>query len=702
MKKLFLFSMVSLMVSTAQAQTDSTALVNDSIKWEKMLGEITVKGHRHIVKVKGNTLMAQIANTELAQIGTANDVLSRLPFVNMDGNEINILGKGKPIVFINNRLVRNDSELQMLKSENIKNVQIITSPGAEYGSDAKAVIKIQTKQSFIKGLSGKLTSQTSAKRIWEETAMADLNYNWTHWQLFGQAMYNNGGRKNYDTSTTYFTFNNQQNTLINTATKHNKLSTTTAKGGLNYNNGGQSLGAYYQYMNSPTHFKSRGTEDDLVLGIKEDHISKLIDTDSKSERHLVSAYYDGAFKNGSVLHFDGNYMHTWYSDNNLTQTLYTSGKSDEIVPSQTGMGSNLWAGKLYFEFPFATGKLNVGTEDSYTSNSQRYAMMNDVISSYIPSTENESHQYNYAAFATYSKDWKSLSLQLGIRWEYVKFDYERNGKHDDEISRTDNCFSPNISLSYNFNETTFMSIDYSHSIIRPPYKQLRSSLLYVGPYEVEGGNPTLSDCQTNTLNYLFGWHDLTFELSYSHLADTYVYTKEHYTFDQPILIFRPVQTDISYMNAYLSYAPVVKFWKPNFTIGLDKQWLTLYGEKYNKPVFRYMLKNIFTPSKNWILTFDITGSTRGHSMTNEMLSLWGIDLSARRYFLQKRLILSLSANDIFHTRNQNWIMNVKDVNLTKESNADTRRVMLTISYTFNPNKNRYKGKAADEKEMKRL
>lgn len=460
--------------------------IEDSITWSKTLNEVTVMGHRHIVRVKGNTLIAQVANTELSNLGTANDVLSRLPFINMSGDEISIVGKGVPQVYIDNRLVRDENELQMLRSENIKNIQIITSPGAEYGSDVKAVIKIQTRQQFVKGLSGKLTSQTTAKRIWDETAMADLSYSSKHWQLFGQMMYNHGGRKNHDKSTTDFIFDSQHNQLVNTATKRNKLSTTTAKGGFNWNNGGQSLGAFYQYTNQPTHFKSRGTEDDDIMGTTTESIGKLIDIDSKSERHLVSTYYDNAFKNGSLLHFDGNYMHTWYTDNNLTQTIYTNGIGDEIVPSQTGMGSDLWAGKLYYEFPFLTGKLNVGTEDSYTYNNQKYTMQNEAIGSYIPSTRNESRQHYYAAFASFSRDWKALSLMIGLRWEHVKFDYERDGKRDADISRTDNTWSPSLSLSYNFNETTYMSLDYSHSIIRPPYKQLRSSLLYVGPYEVEG------------------------------------------------------------------------------------------------------------------------------------------------------------------------------------------------------------------------
>ena len=57
-----------------------------------------------------------------------------------------------------------------------------------------------------------------------------------------------------------------------------------------------------------------------MLGIKEQSIGKLIDIDSKQEKHLASAYYDNTFENEAHLHFDGNYIHTWYTDNNLTQT----------------------------------------------------------------------------------------------------------------------------------------------------------------------------------------------------------------------------------------------------------------------------------------------------------------------------------------------------------------------------------------------
>ena len=62
MKRLILFSMVCLMTTVIQAQNETTA-ENDFVAWDKMLSEIFVTGHRHIVRMKGNTLVAQVANS---------------------------------------------------------------------------------------------------------------------------------------------------------------------------------------------------------------------------------------------------------------------------------------------------------------------------------------------------------------------------------------------------------------------------------------------------------------------------------------------------------------------------------------------------------------------------------------------------------------------------------------------------------------
>ena len=57
-----------------------------------------------------------------------------------------VLGKGVPLIYINNRKVRNLDELDRLNSENIKQVELITNPGAEYGASVGAVPEIENNR----------------------------------------------------------------------------------------------------------------------------------------------------------------------------------------------------------------------------------------------------------------------------------------------------------------------------------------------------------------------------------------------------------------------------------------------------------------------------------------------------------------------------------------------------------------------------
>ncbi len=62
-----------------------------------------------------------------------------------------MFGRGNAIIYINGRLVRNSSEVGQLASSDIKEVQVINNPGAQYGADVNAVIKIVTKKPVGEG-----------------------------------------------------------------------------------------------------------------------------------------------------------------------------------------------------------------------------------------------------------------------------------------------------------------------------------------------------------------------------------------------------------------------------------------------------------------------------------------------------------------------------------------------------------------------
>lgn len=95
--------------------------------------------------------MVNIENSDLAKIGTATDILRELPRVDVwaDGT-VNVFAKGTPLIYINNKQVRSNTELEQLKSNEVKSVELITAPGAKYDATVQSVVRIKTIKSKVK------------------------------------------------------------------------------------------------------------------------------------------------------------------------------------------------------------------------------------------------------------------------------------------------------------------------------------------------------------------------------------------------------------------------------------------------------------------------------------------------------------------------------------------------------------------------
>ena len=98
------------------------------------LGEVVIKGERPQYKMTAGGMAVDIHNSMLKDVGTADDVLSMLPYVQGEDGKFTVFAKGTPEIYINNKKVQDVQELKQLKSTDIKSVSIITSPGAKYNA----------------------------------------------------------------------------------------------------------------------------------------------------------------------------------------------------------------------------------------------------------------------------------------------------------------------------------------------------------------------------------------------------------------------------------------------------------------------------------------------------------------------------------------------------------------------------------------
>lgn len=680
-----------LIAGSGHAQNDEAT---DSLTRE--LQEVVVTAKQPATKLVGSTLVSTIPGSNLADLGNALDVLAQLPMIKVEDNAVSVIGKSNVGIYIDGRPMRDWQELQQLLSSNLKKVELLMAPGAAYASTTGAVLKITTRRNFVQGLSFTDQFQLQHRRKWSVMDYLSLSYRAGNWEFFANGTVNRNNSLAKGVTTNTLVYNGKETTVG--SSQHNSYPTTTGivKAGFNYANGPQSFGAYYRYNPERGDFNNTGSE----WLDKNPAISREIDKHIRAHSHLASLYYENTLADRCLLHFDGDFRRS--TESNSVATTYPA-SSNPAVNSTDERTSNLWAGKLYLNFPLWKGEFTVGTQDSYTHTTLDYRMLNNTVSEYIPSSLTDARQTSAALFASWAHMFGRFSLSAGARYEYVDYDFKVNGKRDDDVSRRDHMLTPDLSLGYSFNEESQISLSYKMATVKPPYSQLTGSLSYTGLHEIEGGNPGMRDEKMHDLQLFGMWKGFMLQADYARALDTYAFVKQLYPANNLQLLMHPVNIDVSALNLYLVWGQPIRRWTPNVTFGMYRQWLNLDGTSYNKPIFSYYLDNTFSLPKGWMITANISGSSQGDMHTNRFGASWfTMDASVGKTFLNKSLTVKLSATDIFNTANNDWTMNTYGVFVDKRQSYDRRGIALNIIYNFQPRKSKYKGESAAEAEMKRL
>ena len=686
---LFAVSLFFAMAANAQNQEPTDSLTRE-------LQEVVVNAKQPATKLVGTTLVSTIPGSNLADLGTALDVLAQLPMIKVQDNAVSVIGKSDIEIYIDGRPLRDEQELQQLHSSNMKKVELLMAPGAAYESTTGAVLKITTRRSYVQGLSLTDVFQLQRSRKWSVMDYLGISYRAGDWEFFlnGTINRNNSQIKGATTNTLVY---NGMETVVGSR-QNNSYPTTVGviKGGFNYSHGTQSFGAYYRFNPEHGSFKNNGAEwlDNSELLLRD--IAKQI----RSHSHLASLYYENTFSGKYLMHFDGDFRNS--HANNSVATTYPE-SATPAVNSTDCRTSTLWAGKLYLNFPLWNGDFTIGTQDSYTHTSLDYRMLNSSVSEYIPSSLTDARQTSAALFASWSRMLGKFSLSAGARYEYVDYNFKVDGKRDENVSRRDHLLTPDMSLGYSFDQESQISLSYKMVTVKPPYSQLTGSLSYTGLHEIEGGNPALHDEKMHDVQLFGMWHGFMMQVDYTRSLDSYTFVKQLYPADNLQLLMHPVNINLSALNLYLVWSKPIRCWTPNATLGMYQQWLTLDNTKHNKPIFAYYFDNTFALPHGWNVTANFSGQTKGDMHTNRLGASWfTMNASVGKTFLNKSLNVKLSATDIFNTANNDWTMNTYGVRVDKRQIYDRRSVSLNIVYNFHPSKSKYRGSSAAENEMKRL
>jgi len=667
------------------------------------LGEVVIKTTRPSTTMKGNALVTTVEGNSLAIAGTANDVLSRVPMVIDNGGTLEVFGKGSPAIYINGRKINDLQELSQLNSQDIKNVEVITNPGAAYAADVKSVIRIRTKPPKGDGWSGTFRTDNGFQHYFRTGNSIDLKYRTRGIELFANYGWWHGNnrfdRMNDITTTTSCGTYNQSVCTIGKES-YNDM---TGKIGFSWMiDDRHSIGAYYQ--NSWNRHHTVGTIPSEIWqdGILLDRYNSEANNHSTAlPRHYANLYYNGSV---GKLSIDFNADYIWYKNRELTLNDEESEMNEDRVVNTTSTNHNrMFAEKLVLSYPLWHGQIEVGEEYTNTRTS-------NLFTANIPKVkdaDNKVDESNIAAFVEIGQQFGRFNVGVGLRYEHVKFDYYEMGQLRGGQSKTYNNLFPSLIIATKVGNVR-MGLNYSGKTVRPGYGQLDGAVSYINRLTYETGNPYLKPTKMQTMEYMAQWRQFFAQLSYTYFKDGVYHITEPYGTDGEATIIRTANLDHRhYFQAFVGGQFRLGVWQPKVNAGVMKQWLTLpvNGElmNMNTPGFMFQWQNaIHLPLDIWL---NVDAQLMTHSWDNNMKlsnTPWYANAKIYKGFFNEAFSVTLEAKNLFDTAKRDALLFSDAVQINQRNFSPGRSVMLTLQYRFNTTRARYRGTGAGNSEKSRF
>ena len=669
----------------------------------QMLGEVVVKGHVPQFQMGNEGLVTNVENTLLSQLGTASDVLKHVPGIIAKDDQYEVFGKGTPIIYINGRRMRNNRELEQLKSTDIKSIELITNPGAKYDATVGAIVKIQTVRKAGDGFSIDTWGRWQQSRKDKEAASLDMNYRKNGLDIFASLWASKGNHlqksdltQEVQTDTLW-----QQRNYMRTDIVSRDYS---IESGFNYMlNEHHSFGAKYEYT-FPTNEDETTTltSDVTTNGEFYDKWENLTQKQTKGNaKHKLNAYYIG--KVGKLdIDWNFDYLHSGYDEKSLIVENCQI-QDDRTLDTENRVRNRMLASKLTMTYPLFGGSFDFGAE--YTNTDRQDDYVNP--QGYVASTYSTLKEQSISPYAEYSILIPKVGqFRMGLRFEHVNFDYYDSGHLVEGQSRSYSNLYPSLSFATRFGKVQ-AQIAYSAKTTRPTYRQLSNDVFYVNRYGMQRGNPLLDNSIIHNVSLQGMWKFLQFSINYSDERGRIIHWMEQIHDSNMTLVTYKNISSLKWIVPFVSLAPTFGIWHPQLSLGFRKQWLTMETTagniSLNKPMLIAQANNTFRFSKTLTGELNFRYQGPGHYQ-NIYLDYHQtvLDVSLVKTFFDDRLSIKLAGEDLLdRLRDGNLVYN-HQVQLWQGNYYDRRRFVLTLRYKFNTTRSKYKGTGAGNDEKSRL
>jgi outer membrane receptor protein involved in Fe transport len=672
------------------------------------LKESEVVGERSAVEFKIDKKVVNVSQNLSATGGTAVDVLQNQPSIQVDANgNLTLRGSGSFTVMVDGRpsVLQGTDALRQIPANIIDNIEIITNPSAKYDAEGTAgIINIVTKKTNLTSTSGMVNSGIGSRDKYN----GDFNFGYKT-EDFNLTVGADARRNNFLQDITIERTQLSTTGINSTADLHQKRDAYNARFGFDrYFSDKLTLGVAGTYGYVDMNMIVNTFNNSITTG----NPVRTSSTRTNDNNKMTAEYFNGSVNLTNIftpkvndLYFEATFTKLKLPSNQITneKSILEDGSTSAALRGRENNTSRIDS-RIKLNY-----KHNLADKNTFEAGLQTNLFFKDleIISKDFNSTTqqwlvNSGYSNNfdfrnniYSAYSTYSDQLLGFDYQAGLRLEYT------DRKLDQLTTKVNFTYQklhlfPALNVSKKISDDQQVQFSYSRRIQRPFDGQLNPFTYFSDTYTATGGNPYLRPSFTHSveLNYQKSF-DGVYLTAQTYLRKTEDGIEQIQELDntgrinltpENVLNTTSVGAEIS---ANITFAPwfkmdpVVNLY--NFNLQEKPQFGIAAQDRFNWDT-RINTTLMFSPATRF--QFFINYFPKNITSQGEIKTFMIIGATVRQEFFERKLIATLSAQNLFGQTKYNIISNgtgfVSNLNVKPEAPIFN----LTLSYNFNNFKRR--------------
>ncbi len=483
----------------------------------KLLTAVEVTDKKPLLEQLSDRLVVNVAENITSMNSNLLDVMKKVPGIIVAGDRIKLAGSSNLTILINGKTTKYmdiESLMKDMPGDNIKRVEIIHQPGAEFdASGTGPIINIILKKNSLYGTSGNVNMGFERDKAWTYKTGISLSHYQGNVNINGSIGYRNSGYQEVLTvdrsvqDDRYLQVSNMSGRSINYRANLALDWDVSEK---------HRLGFQSRYID---HQSDEQNKNLTTISFKSNPTQKINSTnpeDSFWKLRSINPYYTYEIDTlGQKFEVDVNYITFWNDAESIltasdVETNNILGKQKYNKPGNT----KIFVSKLDYTFPFSKRlKLQIGAKYSLADLDNDLQSSFDNAGQWIKNSSESNHylfdetiKAAYTKLSFYKDKWSGT---LGLRYENSDSQGQSVGI-DTTLNRRIQQFFPSASLSRNITKQLTGTIAYSYRLDRPRYSTLNPFRYSLDQFTSQRGNPALRPEFTNSMKFTLAYEKQPF------------------------------------------------------------------------------------------------------------------------------------------------------------------------------------------------